>query len=127
MASTSFFLSRNLTLALLGIGFAQTTALGAPVCKPVIGFKEVRFSPTDQETMERTWSATLSVDASRCLTTSGRFEILFSRLKENATEIEFSEPFVWKPGSMEVSVNFWADEAVESYWLHGIAACPCRD
>jgi hypothetical protein len=58
---------------------------------------------------------------------AGTLRILFSRLKENATEIEFSEPFVWKPGSMEVSVNFWADEAVESYWLHSIAACPCRD
>jgi hypothetical protein len=125
MASKSFFLSRNLMIALLGVGLSPATA--APVCKPVIGFKEVRFSPTDRETMERMWSATLSVDASRCLTTSGRFEILFSRLKENATEIEFSEPFVWKPGSMEVSVNFWADEAVESYWLHSIAACPCRD
>ena len=79
------------------------------------------------ETMERTWSATLAVDASRCATTSGSFEILFTRLKENAPEIEFSEQFTWKPGSFEVSVNFWADEAVEGYWLHSIAACPCRD
>ncbi len=127
MASTSFFLSRNLTIALLGIGFGLTPAVAAPFCKPVIGLKEVRFSPTQLETMERTWSATLAVDASRCATTSGRFEILFTRLKENAPEIEFSEPFVWKPGSMEISVNFWADEAVEGYWLHSIAACPCRD
>ena len=127
MASTSFFLFRNLTLALLGIGFAQPAALGAPVCKPVIGFKEVRFSPTDREMMERPWSATLSVDASRCATTSGHFQILFLRAKENAPEDEFVEPFTWEPGSMEVSVSFWADEAVEGYWLHSIAACPCRD
>jgi len=127
MASTSFFLFRNLMIALLGVGFGLTPAVAASLCKPVIGFKEVRFSPTHRETMERTWSATLAVDASRCTTTSGRFEILFTRLKENAPEIEFSEPFVWKPGSMEISVNFWADEAVEGYWLHSIAACPCRD
>ena len=125
MASTSFFLSRNLMIALLGVGLPPAAA--APVCKPVIGFKEVRFSPTHRETMERTWSATLSVDASRCATTSGRFEILFSRSKENAPEDEFVEPFTWKPGSVEISVNFWADEAVEGYWLRGIAACPCRD
>ena len=34
---------------------------------------------------------------------------------------------MWKPGTVEVSVNFWADEAVEGYWLHSVAACPCRD
>ena len=125
MASTSFFLSRNLMIALLGVGL--TPAAAAPTCKPVLAFKQVRFSPTQPETMERTWSATLSVDASRCATTSGRFEILFSRLKENAPEADFAERFTWKPESVEVSVNFWADEAVEDYWLHNIAACPCRD
>ena len=125
MASTSFFLSRNLMIALLGVGLSPAAA--APVCKPVIGFKDVRFSEVQRETMERIWSALLFVDASRCTTTSGRFVILFSRSKENAPEDEFVEPFVWKPGSMEVSVSFWADEAVEAYWLHNVAACPCRD
>jgi hypothetical protein len=127
MASTSFFLSRNLTVALLGAGVWLSSAYAAPVCKPVIGFKEIRFSEVQRETMERTWSATLLVDASRCTTTSGRFEILFSRSKENAPEDEFVEPFTWKPGLVEISVTFWADEAVEGYWLRSIAACPCRD
>jgi hypothetical protein len=125
MASTSFFLARNLMIALLGVGLSPATA--APICKPVIGFKEIRFSPTHRETMERTWSATLSVDASRCATKSGHFQILFARSKENAPEDEFVEPFVWKPGAMDVSVNFWADEAVEAYWLHSVATCPCRE
>jgi len=127
MASTSFFLSRNLMIALLGTGFSLSPAAAAPICKPVIGFKDARFSAVDRETMERTWSATLAVDASRCATTAGHFQILFSRSKENAPEDEFVEPFTWKSGSMEVSVTFWADEAVEGYWLHSIAACPCRD
>jgi hypothetical protein len=78
-------------------------------------------------TMERRWTASLSVDASRCAATSGRFEILFSRLKENGPEIEFVEPFVWAPGATEISVDFWADEAVESYRLNTVEACPCRD
>ena len=125
MASTSFFVCRTVTIALLGAGL--TPAVAAPLCKPALAFKEIRFSPTQPETMERIWSATLSVDASRCATTSGRFEILFARLKENAPEIDFTERFTWKPESVEVSVNFWADEAVEGYWLHNIAACPCRE
>jgi hypothetical protein len=127
MASTSFFLSRNLMVALLGAGFGLTPAAAAPVCKPVIAFKEVRFSEVQLETMERTWSAILSVDASRCAAASGYFQILFSRSKENAPDDEFVEPFTWKAGTLEVSVAFWADEAVESYWLHRVAGCPCRD
>ena len=78
-------------------------------------------------TMERKWSAVLSVDASRCATTSGRFGIVFSRQKENGLEIEFQEQFTWKPALVEVSVDFWADEAVEGYWLHNVMPCPCRD
>jgi hypothetical protein len=127
MASTSFFLSRDLMVALLGAGACLTPAVAAPLCKPVLVFKEVRFSPTQPETMERTWSATLSVDASRCATTSGRFEILFTRLKENAPEADFTERFSWRLHSVDVSVNFWADEAVGGYWLHNVAPCPCRD
>ena len=78
-------------------------------------------------TMERKWSAVLSVDASRCATRSGRFGIVFSRQKENGLELEFQEQFTWKPALVEVSVDFWADEAVEGYWLHNVVTCPCRD
>lgn len=133
MASASVFICsttlRKLigcTLLAGGIGLGLPAA-AAPLCKPVLGFKDVRFSLTQPETMERIWTAVLAVDASRCATVSGRFEILFSRLKENAPEIEFVEAFTWQPGTIEVSVNFWADEAVEGYWLRSIAACPCRD
>src|SRR5262249_23218877 len=110
MASTSFFISRNLMLV-LSVGLAPAPAAAAPVCKPVLTVKDVRFSATQPETMERIWSATVSVDASRCATSTGRFEIVFSRLKENAPELDFSERFTWKPESVAVSVTFWADEA----------------
>lgn len=102
-------------------------AFAAPLCKPALAFTEVHFSPTQPETMERTWAAVLAVDASRCATTTGRFEILFSRQKENAPEVTFAEPFTWTPGLLEVSVTFWADEAVEAFWLQNVAACPCRE
>jgi len=113
---------------LLAIGLAATTpAAAGPTCKPALTFTEVRFSETQFETMQRQWTALLLVDASRCATASGRFAIMFTRQKEGAPEYDFAEPFVWKPGLTEVSVDFWADEVVEGYRLTGIAACPCRD
>ena len=57
----------------------------------------------------------------------GRFEIVFSRQKENGLEMDFQEQFIWKPALVEVSIDFWADEAVERYWLYNVAPCPCRD
>ena len=111
-----------------GIGLVGVTqAVAGPACKPALAFKQVRFSQMQPPTMERKWTAVLSVDASRCATTSGRFEILFSRLKENGLEIDFKEQFTWKPDLVEVSVDFWADEAVEGYRLTNVAPCPCRD
>ena len=111
------------TIGLTGV----TQAVGQPICRPVLAFKEVRFSEMKPPTLERKWTAVLSVDASRCATTSGRFEIGFSRLKEIGTEIEFREQFMWQSDEVEVSVDFWADEAVKGYWLTNVAACPCRD
>lgn len=96
-------------------------------CRPGLAFKEVRFSAMQPPTMERKWSAVLSVDASRCATTSGRFGIVFARQKENGGELEFQEQFTWKPTLVEVSVDLWADEAVEGYWLHNVVPCPCRN
>ena len=79
-------------------------------------------------TLERRWTAVVSVDASRCaVNTGGYFEIGFSRLKENGIEVEFREQFIWLPPSVKVSVDFWADEAVEAYWLDNVAPCSCRD
>ena len=107
------------------IGAAQAT--GQQTCRPALAFKEVRFSEMRPPTMERKWTVVLSVDASRCATTSGRFGIGFSRLKETGPEIDFQEQFRWKPASVEVSIDFAADEAVEGYWLNDVAPCPCRD
>jgi hypothetical protein len=101
-------------------------AAGQPVCKPVIAVKDVRFSAMQPPTMERRWTAVVSVDASHCATTAGRFELGFSRLKENGPEVDFREPFTWHAPVTKVSVDFWADEAVESYWLSDVAPCPCR-
>jgi hypothetical protein len=114
--------------AALVITLAFTAAAQASqICTPSLTFEEVRFSPMRPPTLERTWTARLSVDASRCAATSGPFAILFSRLKENGAELDFEEHFTWKPGLIEVAVDFSADEAVERYWLNPAPRCACRE
>src|SRR3954447_25686740 len=50
-------------------GMAQ--ADGQPVCRPALAFKDVQFSPMQPPTLERRWTATVAVDASRCAIDSG--------------------------------------------------------
>ena len=105
------------------IGAAQ--AGGQPVCKPVLAVKDVQFSAMQPPTMERKWTATVTVDASRCATTAGYFEAGFLREKENGIEIGFREQFIWSVPSVKIGLDFWADEAAESHWIDSVQACPC--
>jgi hypothetical protein len=41
--------------------------------------------------------------------------------------MDFRDQFTWRSPSVTVSVDFWADEAVEGYWLDSVAPCPCPD
>lgn len=120
---TGLFVCSNL-IWLMAIAPAGNAA---PLCRPALAIAQARLSDTQPETMERRWTALVSVDASRCATATGRFDILFSRQKENSPEAGFVEQFTWKPGAVEVSVDFWADEAVEGYWLSAVAPCPCGE
>ena len=109
------------------IGFIGVTqAVGQQECRPALAFKEIYFSEMQPPTLERKWTAVVSVDASGCATNSGGyFEIVFSRLKEIGPEIEFRERFTWSPPSVKIEVDFAADEAVERYWFDNTAPCPC--
>jgi hypothetical protein len=121
---------RSYIFALLavGIGLAGVTqAASRQTCRPALAFRDVRFSQMQPPTMERKWTAVLSVDATHCTTTSGRFEIVFSRLKEIGPDLEFRQQFMWNAALVEVSVDFSADEAVAAYRLDNILPCPCRD
>ena len=105
-----------------------TQAVGQQVCRPSLAVTEVKFSKWKLPSMERRWTAVVSVDASRCAVNSGGyFEMGFSRLKENGMELEFREQFIWLPTSVKVGVDFWADEAVERYWVDNVTPCTCRD
>jgi hypothetical protein len=103
-----------------------TQALGQQLCRPALAVKDVQFSEMQAPTWERKWTAVISVDASRCtMNSTGSFEIVFSRTKENGVEIEFSEKFIWSAPTVTVAVDFWADEAVERYWISNVSACVC--
>jgi hypothetical protein len=117
----------HLTTLLAGLLIAGgvTQAVGESACRPDIAIKDVRFSEVRFST--RLWSAHLNVDASRCAARSGRFELKFIRLKDNAPDLSFSEWFPWSSGETEISLPFWEDEAVGDYSVGAIAPCACRD
>jgi hypothetical protein len=93
----------------------QTTAQIA--CKPVLAFKEVRFS--EPQNYLRKWTGVLNVDATRCAADSGLFEIKFVRLKEMGPDLLFTKRFTWRPGRLEVALDVWWDEAIQDYWIGG--------
>jgi hypothetical protein len=122
-------MDRSRTAAFLAgiIGLINTTqADGQQTCRPKLTLQNVQFSEMQPPTMQRKWTAAVSVDASRCAANSaGHFEIAFVRLKEIGVDIEFRERFAWALPSVTVAVDFWADEAVGRYWIDNITPCLC--
>ncbi len=103
-----------------------SAAVGQQVCKPALAISDVQFSGWQLPTMERKWTAKVAVDASKCAAnSSGYFEVGFLRLIENGVDIEFKEEFAWTSPSVQVGLDFWANEAVGSYWINKVSACPC--
>jgi hypothetical protein len=103
-----------------------TQAFGQPSCRPKLAFKDVAFSHMQPPTMQRQWTAVVSVDASRCAAGSnGSFEIVFTRLQEFGPDTEYAEPFIWTAPQVSVSVTFAPTEAVQDYRIGRIAPCAC--
>ena len=119
---TSAFLAT--TIGVIGV----TQAIGEDLCGPALALNKVQFSEMTPPTLERKWTAIVSVDASRCQkNSSGYFEIVFMRISEVAPDLEFRERYAWRPPSVKVAVNFAANEAVEQYRVENITSCACRD
>jgi len=126
---TSAFLAT--TIGLIG----ATQAIGENLCRPTLTVSEVEFSAMMSPTLERTSSAVVSVDASGCTDNAkGYFEIVFTRLSENAPDLEFRKQFiwsapsfVWQMPSVGVGLTFAADEAVAQYRIENITSCECRN
>jgi hypothetical protein len=120
------FVSGIVAVALGQVGVASTASY--PVCRPKLTVTDVQFSKMIPPTLERKWTATVVVDASRCApNASGHFDLGISRLKEWGNELDFREPFIWRGPSVKISVDFAADEWVERYWIENIAPCECAD
>ncbi len=110
------------TLALASV----VPVTGHPLCRPTLTVSDVQFSEMIPPTLERKWTATVSVDVSRCQpNSSGYFDIVFTRLSETAPDLEFSERFAWRPPSVAVGVNFAANEAVQQFRVDNITSCVC--
>jgi hypothetical protein len=127
---------RSCTAALLATTLTGVTpVIGGNLCRPALTLNEVQFSGMTEPTLERTWTAVVSVDASTCTADSkGYFDIVFRRLSENAPDLEFSKQFVWSAPSyvwpaplVSVGSTFAADEAVAQYRIENITPCVCRD
>ncbi len=119
---TSAFLAT--TIGLIGV----TQAIAENLCRPALTLSEVQFSPIRTPKLQRNWTAVVSVDASRCAPNSnGHFDLVLTRLSENAPDLEFREQFAWSPPAVSVDLAFAADEAVESYRIEDVTPCVCRD
>ena len=116
---------RSILLAGSIVALGATQAASQQDCKPRLSIEQVRFSGIEHQ--QRRWTAVIAVDASRCVATSGRFDITFVRQKETGPELSFTERFTWAPGQVQVAVDFWMDEAVEEYTISHIASCACRN
>jgi hypothetical protein len=121
--------SSYLAALLAGLmAFANTAHAAPPVCKPSLTVQDVQFSNWKLPSMERKWTATVSVDASRCAANaSGHFDIGFLRAKEYSLDLEFRQQFVWMAPSVKVGVDFWADEAAEKFWIENVSPCTCAE
>src|SRR5215475_12330359 len=90
-------------IAASALGVASVAPVnGDPLCHPKLAVTDVQFSGMIPPTLERKWTAIVSVDASRCQpNSSGYFEIVFARLSETAPDLEFRERYAWRPPSVE--------------------------
>jgi hypothetical protein len=122
---------RHMRLSRLSVLLAASLALSglpqvaaAQLCKPLLSLRDVRISEARE--MHRTWTGVVMADASPCSTTSGQFDVEFTRLKEIAPDLQFTERFTWVSGQSELSLDFWWDEWLENSRIISIAPCPCR-
>jgi hypothetical protein len=98
------------------------------LCRPALTLNEVQFSPIRTPKLQRNWTAVVSVDASRCAPNSnGYFDLVLTRLSENAPDLEFREQFFWSPPVVNIDLTFAADEAVENFRIENVKPCVCRD
>ena len=111
-------------LAGLLVASGATRAPSQEICKPSLSANAAGHS--DVVNFERRWTGVFAVDASRCSTAAGSFDVEFVRLKEVGPDLAFTERFTWTPEQVDVSLDITWDEWVDAYRIRDVAPCPCR-
>lgn len=111
-------------LTLIGV----SPAIAQNLCRPTLTITSALLSPIEQPNLQRKWTAVVSANTSDCAVNSGGFfDMVFTRLSENAPDLEFRQRFAWSPFAMKMALDFAADEAVAAYRIENITPCVCRD
>ena len=111
-------------LTLIGV----SPAIAQNLCRPTLRLTNDLLSPIEQPNLQRKWTAVVSANTSECAVNSGGFfDMVFTRLSENAPDLEFRRRFAWSPFAMKMALDFAADEAVAAYRIENITPCVCRD
>ena len=85
----------RLTFAVTLTLIAVTPALAQNLCRPTLTINDVPLSPIEQPNLQRKWTAIVATDTSECAVNSGGFfDIVFTRLSENAPDLEFRQRFI---------------------------------
>jgi len=107
-------------------GFTETRAQN--LCRPTLTLSEVQFSAIRTPQLQRNWTVIVTANTSDCAVDSGGFfDIVFTRLSENAPDLEFRQRFAWSPFARNIALDFAADEAVAEYRIENVTPCVCRD
>ena len=116
---------RSAILTCIGclLAASPTPAASQAACKPTVtGSTAAHSEVVDQR---RRWTGVFAVDASRCATQAGAFDIEFLRLKENAPDESFIETFAWTPGRTEATLEIASDEWLADHRLGRVLPCRC--
>jgi hypothetical protein len=100
------------------------SAFAAPECKPALSLTQYQFAPKHMSV--RTWTARIAVDATRCASAAGPFNMDFVLGSEEMPDQPLTRQFTWTPGQVEVSMNLQSDELLVDFSIGHVAACPCR-
>lgn len=125
------FTMRTCTAAVIAViaGLTVVTETSAQnLCRPALTLSEVQFSTIRTPKLQRNWTAIVTANASECAVNSGGFfDVVFTRLSENAPDLEFRQRFAWSPFARNIALDFAADEAVAEYRIENVTPCVCRD
>jgi hypothetical protein len=110
-------------VVVLGMLGPMSPAAATKVCRPAIEIQSHELARPYN--LRRIWTANVSIDASTCATESGLFSLRIVRSAENAPDLEFVQPLLWRTGQKKLTFEFWIDETVVSAEMSAVADCPC--